>query len=99
MVLMPVYVDTAEGFRKPLVILPAAVMPFASFIIIFSQRHCPFVLADSLLSHDPLFTPLHLPITLTLLIAFVPFDLPDLGTFSLYDKNNIVKVRHGHSPT
>ena len=54
MVLMPVYVDTAEGFLKPLVILPAAIMPFPSFIVIFSQRHHPFVLADSFISHDPL---------------------------------------------
>ena len=41
MVLMPVYVETAEGLVKPLVILPAAIMPLTAFIIIFSQRHCP----------------------------------------------------------
>ena len=36
MVLMPVYVETAEGLVKPLVILPATIMPLTSFIIIFS---------------------------------------------------------------
>ena len=41
MVLMPVYVETAEGLVKPLVILPAAVMPLSSFIPIFSRRHRP----------------------------------------------------------
>ena len=41
MVLMPVYMETAEGLVKPLVILPAAVMPLTIFIIIFSQRHRP----------------------------------------------------------
>ena len=41
MVLMPVYVEMAEGLVKPLVILPAAVMPLSSFILIFSQRHHP----------------------------------------------------------
>ena len=35
MVLMPVYVETAEGSVKPLVILPAAIMPLSSFILIF----------------------------------------------------------------
>ena len=35
MVLMPVYVETAEGLVKPLVILPAAVMPFVSLIFKF----------------------------------------------------------------
>ena len=41
MVLMPVYVETAEGLVKPLVILPAAVMPLTSFILVFSRHHCP----------------------------------------------------------
>ena len=41
MVLMPVYVEMAEGLVKPLVILPAAIMPLSSFILIFSRRHCP----------------------------------------------------------
>ena len=36
MVLMPVYVETAEGLVKPPVILPAAVMPLPPFILIFS---------------------------------------------------------------
>ena len=39
MVLMLVYVETAEGLVKPLVILPATVMPLTAFIIIFSRRH------------------------------------------------------------
>ena len=47
MVLMPVYMEMAEGLVKPLVILPATVMPFPSFIFIFSQCHHPFVLTDS----------------------------------------------------
>ena len=47
MVLMLVYVETAEGLVKPLVILPAAIMPLPPFILIFSRRYCPFVLADS----------------------------------------------------
>ena len=41
MVLMPVYVETAEGLVKPLVILPAAIMPLTTFIIIFSRHHHP----------------------------------------------------------
>ena len=41
MVLMLVYVEMAEGLVKPLVILPATVMPLSSFILIFSWRHCP----------------------------------------------------------
>ena len=40
MVLMLVYVETAEGLVKPLVILPAAIMPLTSFILIFPQCHC-----------------------------------------------------------
>ena len=47
MVLMPVYMETAEGLVKPLVILPAAVMPL-SFLSLFSHDIIvPFVLADS----------------------------------------------------
>ena len=59
MVLMPVYVETAEGLVKPLVILPAAVMPLSAFILIFSRHHCPLCLADSfvLTTH---FTPLYI---------------------------------------
>ena len=41
MVLMPVYVEMAEGLVKPLVILPATIMPLTSFILIFSQHHHP----------------------------------------------------------
>ena len=39
MVLMPVYIGMAEGLLKPLVILPATIMSFAPFIIIFSSHH------------------------------------------------------------
>ena len=76
MVLMPVYVETAEGLVKPLVILPAAIMPLPPFILIFSQRHCPFVLADSFFSHDPLHPRFTLQINPTLFIAFVPLTFP-----------------------
>ena len=80
MVLMPVYVETAEGLVKPLVILPAAVMPLTLFLSLFSHNVVvPFVLADSLLSHNPLHPRLTLRITPTLLIAFVP-----LSTLSSY---------------
>ena len=41
MVLMLVYMEMAEGLVKPLVILPAAVMPLSPFILIFSQCHRP----------------------------------------------------------
>ena len=33
---MPVYVEMAEGLVKPLVILPAAIMPLPPSILIFS---------------------------------------------------------------
>ena len=83
---MPVYVETAEGLVKPLVILPAAVMPLSSFILTFSRRHRPFVLADSLLSHDPPHTRFSLQITPTLPIPFVPIILPLMGMFSIYSR-------------
>ena len=73
MVLMPVYVETAEGLVKPLVTLPAAVMLLSLFshdVIV------PFVLADSLLSHNPLHLRFTLQITPTLPIPFVPIVLP-----------------------
>ena len=41
MVLMPVYMEMAEGLVKPLVILPATVMPLSPFILIFSRPHHP----------------------------------------------------------
>ena len=41
MVLMPVYMEMAEGLVKPLVILPATVMPLPPFILIFSRHHHP----------------------------------------------------------
>ena len=54
MVLMLVYMEMAEGLVKPLVILPAAVMPFTSFILIFTQYHHPLCFCWFILSHDPL---------------------------------------------
>ena len=41
MVLMLVYMETAEGLVKPLVILPAAIMPLTSFSLILPRYHCP----------------------------------------------------------
>ena len=48
MVLMPVYVETAEGLVKPLVILPATTMPLTFFY--------PYFLTMSL---PPLFSLIH----------------------------------------
>ena len=48
MVLMPVYVEIAEGLVKPLVILPAAVMPLPSLSLLSHDVIVPFVLTDSL---------------------------------------------------
>ena len=89
MVLMPVYVETAEGLVKPLVILPAAVMPLPPL---------------SLFSHDvivPLFWMIHsfltthlTPFYLTnsshtlysLYSPIVPIILLHLGTFPTYGR-------------
>ena len=60
MVLMPVYVEMAEGLVKPLVILPAAIMPLTSFILIFSWHHCPLCSHWFILFSRPTTSPLHL---------------------------------------
>ena len=59
MVLMPVYVEMAEGLVKPLVILPAAIMPLSSLSLFSHNITVPFVLSDSfiLTTH---FTPLYI---------------------------------------
>ena len=54
MVLMLVYMETAEGLVKPLVILPAAAMPLPLLSLFSHNIIVPFVLADSFLSHNPL---------------------------------------------
>ena len=84
MVLMPVYVETAEGLVKPLVILPATIMPLTSFILIFSWCHHPLCSCWFIPSHDPLHPCLTLWIIPTLFVALVlllfPFILLDLET-------------------
>ena len=89
MVLMPVYVETAEGLVKPLVILPAAVMPLSFFILIFSQRHCPLCSGWFLRSHDPLHPALHyksFPHLLSPLFLHRSIDLLQLGIFPIYGR-------------
>ena len=44
---MPVYVEMAEGLVKPLVILPAAVMPLLLLSLFSHNVIIPFVLTDS----------------------------------------------------
>ena len=89
MVLMPVYVETAEGLVKPLVILPAAVMPLSSFILIFSQRHRPLCSGWFIRSHDPLHPVLHYKSFSRSLSPLFPHHLIDLlrlGTFPIYGR-------------
>ena len=74
MVLMPVYVETAEGLVKPLVTLPAAIMPLPLLSLSSHDVIVPFVLADSLLSHNPLHPHFTLQILPALLIVFVPLS-------------------------
>ena len=93
MVLMPVYVEMAEGLVKPLVILPAAVMPLSPFILIFSRRHCPLCSHWFTLFPWPTSTPLLSQIIPTLLIAFVSSILLKLGMVSPLGHHNLV----GHS--
>ena len=76
MVSMPVYVEMAEGLVKPLVILPAAVMPLPPFILIFSRCHCPLCSHWFICSHDPLHPRFTLQIHPTLSVAFVPLMFP-----------------------
>ena len=75
MVLMPVYVEMAEGLVKPLVILPAADMPLPSFILIFSRRHRSLCSHWFICSHDPLHPRFTSQIFLTFPIPFVPLSL------------------------
>ena len=68
--------EMAEGLVKPLVILPAAVMPLPPLSLSSHDVIVPFVLADSfiLTTH---FTPIvTLQIPPTLFIAFVPLLIP-----------------------
>ena len=60
MVLMPVYVETAEGLVKPLVILPAAIMPLSSFILVFSWHHHPLCSCWFILFSQPTMSLFHL---------------------------------------
>ena len=94
MVLMPVYVETAEGLVKPLVILPAAIMPLF-FLSLFSHDVIapPLFLLIHLFSQptSPRFT---LKITPTLVIAFVPLSfhrLTTIGNIFYLWQNNVVK--------
>ena len=90
MVLMPVYMETAEGLVKPLVILPATIMPLPFLSLPSHDVIIPFVLADSFVPMTH-FTPVDtLQIPPTLFIAFVPLfvpiDLLNSGTFSIYGR-------------
>ena len=76
MVLMPVYVETAEGLVKPLVILPATVMPLTSFILIFSWCHCPLCSSWFIPFSQPTLSLSCLTNPPTLLVAFIPLLFP-----------------------
>ena len=71
MVLMPVYMETAEGLVKPLVILPAAIMPLTSFILIFSWHYHPLCSSWFIPFSWPTLPPLVSQTFPTLFIAFV----------------------------
>ena len=60
MVLMPVYMETAEGLVKLLVILPATIMPLSSFILIFSWHHHPLCPSWFIPFSQPTLPPLYL---------------------------------------
>ena len=75
-VLMPVYVEMAEGLVKPLVILPAAIMPLTSFTLIFSWHHRPLYPSWFIPFSQPTFPHLTLQTVPTFFIAFVPLLLP-----------------------
>ena len=93
MVLMPVYVETAEGLVKPLVILPAAVMPYPLLSLFSHDVIVPFVFADSPLSHNPLH-PVSLyksfPHSLSPLFPYQLFRLTRCGNIFYLWQNNIV---------
>ena len=74
MVLMVVYMETAEGLLKPLFILPAAVMPFTPFILIFSWRHHPLCSCWFIPFSQPTSTPFPLFIIPTLVISLCPLS-------------------------
>ena len=95
MVLMLVYVEMAEGLVKPLVILPATVMPLTSFILIFSWRHCPLCSCWFTLFSQPTTSPPYLRnhshIPCHFHFSIVSPHLIRLGnTFYLW-QNNVVK--------
>ena len=94
MVLMLVYMEMAEGLVKPLVILPATVIPFTSFILIFPQYHCPLCSCWFIHSHNSPYLQFTLQITPMLLITLVLTDSPCLtqfrNTFYLW-QNNLVR--------
>ena len=94
MVLMPVYVETAEGLIKPLVILPAAIMPLTSFILIFSQCHHPLCSSWFILFSQPTSPHFTLQIIPTFFVAFIlycsPFYLTKLGNTFYMWQNNVV---------
>ena len=69
---MLVYVETAEGLVKPLVILPAAIMPLPFLSSLSHDVIVPFVLADSFAPTTHFIPVATLPIPPTLFIALVP---------------------------
>ena len=102
MVLMLVYMETAEVLVKPLVILPAAVMHLPPFILIFSQCYHPLCLRWFIPFSQPtllppyLTNPSHTPYCLC-----SPMDsstLLDWGTFPIYGRTMYLRICHGHSP-
>ena len=90
MVLMLVYVETAEGLVKPLVILPAAIMPLSPFILIFSWQHHPLCSRWFILFSQPTSSPFYLTNPSHTLYCLCPsialVILLCLGTFSIYGR-------------
>ena len=73
---MPVYVETAEGLVKPLVILLAAIMPYLLLSLSSHDIVVPFVLADSFVLTTHFISILTLQTPPTLFITFVPPIVP-----------------------